>query len=103
MRSGSVRSTCGALHVMVSTLSARRSSSISAGRVGYRAAVRAPGDHPTGRSWAWLPRPAAFAVVTGSYLVAAAAALPVVIAMRHHHPVTAAILADLAATLVVFG
>lgn len=58
--------------------------------------------YPTGRSFAGLSRSAAFAVVTGCYVVAGAVALVTADAMRHHHPITIAFVADLAATGVVF-
>jgi steroid 5-alpha reductase family enzyme len=59
--------------------------------------------YPTGRSLARLSRKAAFAVVTGSYVVAGAAALVTALLMRHSHPMTVAFVADLVATFVIFG
>src|SRR3954463_9508298 len=60
-------------------------------------------SYPTGRSPARLARPAAFAVVTGCYLVAGAAALVTALILRHHHPITVAFVADLVATVAVFA
>src|SRR3954454_18071831 len=59
--------------------------------------------YPTGRSFAGLSRAAAFAVVTGCYVVAAVAALVSAILLRHHHPITVAFVADLVATVVIFA
>ena len=59
--------------------------------------------YPTGRSLATLSRPAAFAVVTAAYVVAAGTALVTVHLMRHSRPVTVAFVADLVATAVIFG
>jgi steroid 5-alpha reductase family enzyme len=59
--------------------------------------------YPTGRSFAGLSRAAAFAVVTGCYVVAAVAALVTAILLRHHHPITVAFVADLVATVVIFA
>jgi steroid 5-alpha reductase family enzyme len=59
--------------------------------------------YPTGRSFAGLSRAAAFAVVTGCYVVAGVAALVTTMLLRHHHPVTVAFVADLVATVVVFA
>jgi steroid 5-alpha reductase family enzyme len=59
--------------------------------------------YATGRSLAGLSRSAAFAVVTGCYLVAGAAALVTALLLRHHHPITVALVADLVATVVIFA
>jgi steroid 5-alpha reductase family enzyme len=42
-------------------------------------------------------------LVTAAYLVALGVAVAVGAALKHHHPVTTALVADLVATLVVFG
>ena len=59
--------------------------------------------YPTGRSLAGLSRSAAFAVVTGCYLVAGVAALVTAIVLRNHHPITVAFVADLVATVAIFA
>src|SRR3954468_12943936 len=59
--------------------------------------------YPTGRSFAGLSRAAAFAVVTGCYVVAALAAGITSVLLRHHHPITVAFVADLVATVVIFA
>ena len=59
--------------------------------------------YPTGRFFAGLPRSASFAVVIACYLVAGAAALLTAVLLRHHHPITVAFVADLVATVVIFG
>ena len=59
--------------------------------------------YPTGRSLAGLSRPAAFAVVTGCYLLAGVAAVVTAGLLRHHHPITVAFVADLVATAVIFA
>jgi steroid 5-alpha reductase family enzyme len=58
--------------------------------------------YPTGRSFAGLSRPAAFAVVSASYAVAGVAALVTALLLRDSHPVTVAFVADLVATAVIF-
>ena len=60
-------------------------------------------SYPTGRSFAGLSRASAFAVVTACYLVGGAAALVTALLLRHHHPITVAFVADLVATVVIFG
>jgi len=59
--------------------------------------------YPTGRSLAGLSRAAAFAVVTGCYVVGGAAAVVTALLVRHHHPITVAFVADVVATIVVFA
>jgi steroid 5-alpha reductase family enzyme len=59
--------------------------------------------YPIGRSFAGLSRAAALATVTACYVVAGAAALVTALLLRHHHPITIALVADLVATVVVFG
>lgn len=56
-----------------------------------------------GRRAAGLSRPAAFAVVTATYLLAGAIATVVLVALPAGHPVGAALAADVAATLAVFA
>jgi len=56
-----------------------------------------------GRAWATLPRPAAFALVAGVYLVAALVGAGAWAAVGGTHPVAAALVADVVATLVVFA
>ena len=59
--------------------------------------------YPTGRSFARLSRPTAFAIVTACYVVGGAAALITAVLLRHHHPITVALVADLVATVVIFA
>jgi steroid 5-alpha reductase family enzyme len=59
--------------------------------------------YPTGRRWARLSRPSAFAVVTGLYAVAGAVAALTWALLPGHHPVTVALAADVVATVVVFA
>lgn len=59
--------------------------------------------YPTGRFFARVSRPAAFAVVTACYLVGGVAALITALLLRHHHPITVAVIADLVATIVIFA
>jgi steroid 5-alpha reductase family enzyme len=60
-------------------------------------------DYPTGRGFARLSRPTAFAVVTACYLAAGAAAALTVWLWPGHHPITVTLVADVVATLVVFA
>ena len=60
-------------------------------------------SYPTGRSLARLSRAAAFGVVTGAYVAAGAAAWVTALLLRDAHPITVAFVADLVATLVIFG
>jgi steroid 5-alpha reductase family enzyme len=60
-------------------------------------------SYPTGRSLAGVSRPVAFVVVVGCYVVAGTAAGLAAVLLRHHHPVTVAFVADLVATVAVFG
>jgi steroid 5-alpha reductase family enzyme len=56
-----------------------------------------------GRGLSGVSRVAAFAIVVAAYLLAGLAAWAVSLALAGRHPVTVALCADLAATLVVFG
>jgi steroid 5-alpha reductase family enzyme len=56
-----------------------------------------------GRRWAGVSRPVAFGVVTAAYVVAGAVAAAVALFAAGLHPVVVALLADLAATLVIFA
>ncbi len=59
-------------------------------------------SYPTGRGLAGLGRPAAFAVVTGGYLLAGLAGVTVA-AVIGRHPITSAWWGDLTGTLVIFA
>jgi steroid 5-alpha reductase family enzyme len=59
--------------------------------------------YPTGRRVAGLSRPAAFGLVVAAYVVAGGAAAVTAVLLDAHHPITVALVADLVATLVVFG
>jgi steroid 5-alpha reductase family enzyme len=59
--------------------------------------------YTVGRGLAGVSRAAAFAVVAATYLLAGLVAWGVAAALGGHHPVTVALYADVAATLVVFA
>jgi steroid 5-alpha reductase family enzyme len=65
--------------------------------------VETDDTYPTGRRWGGLSRPAALAVVAGCYVAAGAVAALTAYAEPGHHPITVALDADLAATIVVFA
>jgi steroid 5-alpha reductase family enzyme len=60
-------------------------------------------EYRIGRGLAGVSRAAGFAVVTATYAAAALAAWLTTVFLRGHHPLTVTFVADLAATLVVFG
>jgi steroid 5-alpha reductase family enzyme len=62
-----------------------------------------PDVYPTGRSLAGLSRLAAFGLVAGAYVVAGGVAALAAVALDDSHPITVALVADLVATVVVFG